>query len=405
MEFPFVVNDFLQYEITKIDNALLPEGYTGDRRTVWNCQENISTILDAMGKASAAAQGLNVAITTGDRLKNSDQIVYMLVDKNGKDGKGTVVGMLKTGRKKLYVFDQTGAHHEIVPQCILDFYVHESKQRMGCGKKLFDYMLQKENLSAGQLAIDRPSQKFLSFLKKHYGLETIIPQMNNFVVYDIFFKYISDSPSHTRNTNNSSEAKHVYSPKAGITNSSCSSSSRESEAKQRVPEQYNWKAPLLAQRPISSIGQILQHSANLANNQPLSTPNLEPQNQLNDKLEPDVQLSIVTKESTPHSSREHTPKLPRATENKIISPENGTIAQESTQQAPISTTNGNLSYQDKVLTSSPCKTPERELSQEVENIQLINNTNAAANCAQQVVDTDPHAVVKRDLKFHHEPLW
>lgn len=37
------------------------------------------------------------------------------------------------------------------------------------------------------LAIDKPSPKFLSFLHKHYGLETIIPQMNNFVVFDGFF--------------------------------------------------------------------------------------------------------------------------------------------------------------------------------------------------------------------------
>ena len=25
--------------------------------------------------------------------------------------------------------------------CVLDFYVHESRQRMGCGRRLFDFML------------------------------------------------------------------------------------------------------------------------------------------------------------------------------------------------------------------------------------------------------------------------
>ncbi|XP_046395865.1 alpha-tubulin N-acetyltransferase-like [Ischnura elegans] len=401
MEFPFVVNDFLQYEITRIDNTLLPEGFTGDRRTVWSCQENISTILDAMGKASASAQGLNVAITTGDRLKNSDQIVYLLIDRNGKDGKGTVVGMLKTGRKKLYVFDQSGAHHEIIPQCILDFYVHESKQRMGCGKKLFDYMLQKENLSPGQLAIDRPSEKFIAFLYKHYGLEKIIPQMNNFVVFDVFFKYISDSPSHSRNTNNSSEAKHVHSPKAGITNSSCSSSSRESESRQRVPEQFTWKAPILAQRPVSSIGQILQHTANLATSQPLSTSNQDPQNQLKSILEPDVQLSI-SKEGTPHSSREHSPILPRDSESRIVIPKSEDFVPENPHAT--STSNGDNEFQEKLLTTVTSKTPEMVRKEvEVENIQPTNAS--AVNCSQQVVDTDPHSVVKRDLKFHHEPLW
>ena len=31
--------------------------------------------------------------------------------------------------------------HEVEPLCVLDFYVHESRQRSGCGKKLFEEML------------------------------------------------------------------------------------------------------------------------------------------------------------------------------------------------------------------------------------------------------------------------
>ena len=56
-------------------------------------------------------------------------------------GYGTVLGMLKMGLKHLYVFDTGGNNHEITTKCVLDFYVHESKQRMGLGKKLFEYML------------------------------------------------------------------------------------------------------------------------------------------------------------------------------------------------------------------------------------------------------------------------
>jgi alpha-tubulin N-acetyltransferase 1 len=56
-------------------------------------------------------------------------------------GQGSVVGLLKVGRKKLFVFDSAGVHHEMKPLCVLDFYVHESKQRMGCGKALYEYML------------------------------------------------------------------------------------------------------------------------------------------------------------------------------------------------------------------------------------------------------------------------
>lgn len=37
------------------------------------------------------------------------------------------------------------------------------------------------------MAIDKPSVKFLSFLHKHYGLEKIYPQNNNFVLFDGFF--------------------------------------------------------------------------------------------------------------------------------------------------------------------------------------------------------------------------
>jgi GNAT acetyltransferase, Mec-17 len=51
----------------------------------------------------------------------------------------------------------------------LDFYIHESRQRAGLGKVLFEFMLEYENLLPEQLAIDRPSEKLLSFLRKHYG--------------------------------------------------------------------------------------------------------------------------------------------------------------------------------------------------------------------------------------------
>lgn len=37
------------------------------------------------------------------------------------------------------------------------------------------------------MAIDRPSDKFLGFLKKHYSLNDPIRQMNNYVVFDGFF--------------------------------------------------------------------------------------------------------------------------------------------------------------------------------------------------------------------------
>lgn len=39
------------------------------------------------------------------------------------------------------MFDEAGAYFQLQPRCILDFYVHESKQRMGFGKDLYEFML------------------------------------------------------------------------------------------------------------------------------------------------------------------------------------------------------------------------------------------------------------------------
>lgn len=72
--------------------------------------------------------------------------------------------------------------------CLLDFYIHESRQRAGLGKILFEAMLQYENIRPEELAIDRPSEKLMGFMRKHYGLSETIPQMNNFVIYSGFFK-------------------------------------------------------------------------------------------------------------------------------------------------------------------------------------------------------------------------
>ena len=38
--------------------------------------------------------------------------------------------------------DDKDKTHELSPLCVLDFYVHESCQRTGRGKALFEHMLQ-----------------------------------------------------------------------------------------------------------------------------------------------------------------------------------------------------------------------------------------------------------------------
>lgn len=47
-------------------------------------QKKLSDVINAMGEASASAQGLTKPITTADRLKNSDHQLYLLVDNGGR---------------------------------------------------------------------------------------------------------------------------------------------------------------------------------------------------------------------------------------------------------------------------------------------------------------------------------
>ena len=53
---------------------------------------------------------------------------------------------------------------------------------------LFDAMLEVERQPAHKLAYDRPSGKMLPFMAKHFGLKSYVPQTNNFVVFDEYFR-------------------------------------------------------------------------------------------------------------------------------------------------------------------------------------------------------------------------
>jgi len=59
----------------------------------------------------------------------------------------SVVGILKMGWKKLYLYNKEGSRSEAMVYCLLDFYIHESKQRKGYGKRLIECMLQVINLT------------------------------------------------------------------------------------------------------------------------------------------------------------------------------------------------------------------------------------------------------------------
>ncbi|KAJ8300811.1 hypothetical protein KUTeg_022330 [Tegillarca granosa] len=175
MEFSFNINNLLGNTITKLDKGVDPYRRNAEGLSYIVLRSQLFQVIDEMGAASAKAQGLRTIITTGRKLELSDHILYIMKDAEANKGKGAVVGLLKIGYKKLFVYDSLGGNHELVPMCVLDFYVHESRQRMGCGKMLFECML-------------KPSFKFSKFLAKHYGLKDEIQQVNNFVVFDGFFQ-------------------------------------------------------------------------------------------------------------------------------------------------------------------------------------------------------------------------
>ena len=136
-----------------------------------------------MGAASSKAQRLQQVITSSMKLfNNSDNKLYVKTE--GK----AAIGLLKTGKRNLFIRNDFGTIKEIKPVCVLDFYVHESVQRGGYGRALFEYMLRQEGLRPEKLAYDRPSEKLVAFLGKHYGLKKYVPQNNNFVVFDAFWQ-------------------------------------------------------------------------------------------------------------------------------------------------------------------------------------------------------------------------
>ena len=142
----------------------------------------IKEILDKMGELSSKSQNLLVNITTTSKFFPSDQCLIIKADKN------KVLGYIKVGPKRLFLRDRICNYHERKTLCVLDFYIYDTEQRTGLGREIFDFMLNYKNVEPGELAYDRPTLRFLSFLKRNYGLENFITQENNFTIFDEFFE-------------------------------------------------------------------------------------------------------------------------------------------------------------------------------------------------------------------------
>ncbi|XP_030378822.1 alpha-tubulin N-acetyltransferase 1-like [Scaptodrosophila lebanonensis] len=188
-DFQFSLDQLFRQPVIKITNDLLPMGTVLGRNQHCKVIAQVSEILNVMGVLSAHAQDLRSPVTTAGRVREApNQYVYLLANvRRGR--RGQVCGMLKVGLKQLFLFDVNGAMRNVSQApSILDFYVHESCQRTGQGKRLFEYMLADMGWSAVQCAIDRPSGKMAGFMNKHYQLERSVPQSNHFVIYQGFFE-------------------------------------------------------------------------------------------------------------------------------------------------------------------------------------------------------------------------
>ncbi|XP_069630247.1 alpha-tubulin N-acetyltransferase 1 isoform X2 [Haliaeetus albicilla] len=149
MEFPFDLAPLLGDRFCVVDQHLRPAGRRGPTHR-GDLEQQLRTVIDELGKASAKAQGLPAPVTSATRMEANRHVLYILRDTDGRGTpKGAVIGFLKVGYKKLFLLS--------------------------------------ERVEPWRLAVDRPSEKLLAFLRKHYGLADAIPQVNNFVIFEGFF--------------------------------------------------------------------------------------------------------------------------------------------------------------------------------------------------------------------------
>lgn len=180
----FSLNPLFPSSIIRVRLDLLPEGFEGSVEECVMARKKMAWCIDRIGELSAKAQGLHTTVTSVGKLSEK-HTVYLLA----AVGEGLVTGVLKVGLKDLYLFDEDSkmSCHKSTPS-ILDFYVHESHQRRGMGKRLFERMLADQKWRVGKCAVDRPSAMMRSFLAKHYGLVQTVPQANKFVLFKDFFR-------------------------------------------------------------------------------------------------------------------------------------------------------------------------------------------------------------------------
>ncbi|XP_012254167.1 alpha-tubulin N-acetyltransferase [Athalia rosae] len=377
MEFNFNVNNLLPKKINKISHTLMIENFRGDRREYAESQRQLTRILDEMGEASAKAQGLSKSITSAQKLRDTDHLVYLLVDAEANRGKGSVVGLLKTGSKNLFMFDETGGCYQLQPRCVLDFYVHECRQRTGWGKFLYQHMLAEEKIQPVKIAIDRPSDKFLAFLKKHYGLTRIIPQNNKFVVFQGFFdNEIQDA----RGSRYELSPKPFDSPSPNNNNYGNINSSINGAGYTPGINSRNAYGRYAAARPQCSMGDIIHNTAVLG----------QPPERTGSSCVAPLQFSA------PRPERPRSLSLYSEEEQKQRTSALSTVptpAIPEHQPTPLIPT--------LELLQVDAERAERERNN-ANNPAVKKSQSPSPSCAQEVGGNEAGHL---DLKFYHSPLW
>ena len=146
---------------------------------------SLASCVDALGAMSQEAQGLRRPVTTAANVRMSQHTLLVACERSSS---GRVLsGLLKAGRKKLFLRDGNSSLHECTTLCLLDFFVAPPSQRHGLGKALLDRLLLSEKLEPCDLALDRPSERLLAFFRKHYCLFYPSHQENHFVVFPSFW--------------------------------------------------------------------------------------------------------------------------------------------------------------------------------------------------------------------------
>jgi len=138
---------------------------------------------------------------------------------------------------------QNASFKEIRPTCCLDFYVHFSCQRCGIGKKMFEHMLEAEQIRPHRIAYDRPSPKLIGFLAKHYDLKHYTPQENNFIVFHCYFDgNVPTARSSERNHNRPASPRAAQSSQLQQPDD-CSRQQRQQVSSSRSHQSYDCQQP------------------------------------------------------------------------------------------------------------------------------------------------------------------